>query len=121
MMKAMLAVSVAVLLSTSVATAQRGGGGACAADIKKLCGSVQPGEGRIRACIQEHLGELSEGCQARLERAKAVREACADDIKKSCAGVKKGRGRIFACLRGALANLSEPCKDALLGSASGGK
>jgi hypothetical protein len=27
----------------------------CAADVKAQCGGVQPGAGRIRACINSHL------------------------------------------------------------------
>ena len=46
------------------------GGGACAADAKKLCGDVKPGEGRVRACLQKNLDKLSEGCRARQEKGK---------------------------------------------------
>ena len=38
--------------------------GACANDIKTLCGSVQPGGGRIRDCIREHRAQLSVTCKA---------------------------------------------------------
>jgi hypothetical protein len=33
-------------------------------DIKTLCGSVQPGGGRIRDCIRQHRAELSVTCKA---------------------------------------------------------
>jgi hypothetical protein len=32
---------------------------ACRNDVKALCGSVQPGEGRIRNCMREHRTQLS--------------------------------------------------------------
>jgi hypothetical protein len=36
----------------------------CGNDIKTLCGSVQPGGGRIRDCIREHRAQLSVTCKA---------------------------------------------------------
>ncbi|WP_020176484.1 cysteine rich repeat-containing protein [Methyloferula stellata] len=44
---------------------------ACAADYKSLCSGVQPGGGRIIACLKENAGKLSPGCQKALESAKA--------------------------------------------------
>jgi hypothetical protein len=37
--------------------------GACMSDVKALCGSVQPGGGRIRDCMREHRTELSTACK----------------------------------------------------------
>ncbi len=48
---------------------KRKGTSACAADTKKLCGDVKPGEGRVKACLQKNLEKLSEGCKARQEKA----------------------------------------------------
>ena len=36
---------------------------ACGSDLKMLCGSIQPGGGRIRECIKQHRAELSTGCK----------------------------------------------------------
>ena len=36
----------------------------CGNDIKTLCGSVQPGGGRIRDCMREHRAQLSVTCKA---------------------------------------------------------
>jgi hypothetical protein len=36
---------------------------ACENDIKRFCGNVQPGEGRIKACMEAHLHELSARCK----------------------------------------------------------
>jgi hypothetical protein len=44
---------------------------ACAEDHKSLCPTVQPGGGRIIACLKENAGKLSPGCQKALESAKA--------------------------------------------------
>lgn len=35
---------------------------ACAADVDRLCAGVPPGEGRIKACMKAHVGELSAPC-----------------------------------------------------------
>src|SRR5271155_1705650 len=36
---------------------------ACAEDAQKLCAGVQPGGGRIVACLKEHKDSLSDGCR----------------------------------------------------------
>ena len=41
---------------------------ACPADIKRLCSTVEPGEGRILACLQEHEQDLSEACYQSLPK-----------------------------------------------------
>jgi hypothetical protein len=46
---------------------------ACAADFKKFCPDVQPGGGRMRACIAEHRDDLSQGCRDALQQARAHR------------------------------------------------
>jgi hypothetical protein len=40
--------------------------GACMNDVKSLCGSIQPGGGRIRDCMREHRAQLSMTCKAAL-------------------------------------------------------
>ena len=34
----------------------------CIEDMKRVCPTVQPGDGRILQCLQEHEQDLSEGC-----------------------------------------------------------
>ena len=36
---------------------------ACATDIQKLCTGVQPGGGRILACLRQHKDQVSDGCK----------------------------------------------------------
>ena len=36
---------------------------ACTADAKKFCAGVQPGGGRVVACLKEHKDELSDRCK----------------------------------------------------------
>lgn len=41
---------------------------ACEDDVKLMCPDVQPGEGRIRQCLQEHTQEISERCYQTLPK-----------------------------------------------------
>src|SRR5229473_1489865 len=43
---------------------------ACGAEIQQHCTGLQPGEGRIRACVKEHFAEFSEPCKQALIMAK---------------------------------------------------
>ena len=62
-----------LLVSSAVAQSRFG---TCAADIKKVCANVEPGEGRIGACIKEHLKDFSDACQSRLSNAAAGAKVC---------------------------------------------
>ena len=120
MIKNALVIGIALLLPASAALAQqRAVVKACAGDIKTLCAGVQPGAGLVRACIKQHVTELSDPCQAVLSKAAAIGKLCAADVKQNCVGVKPGGGRIEACVKSHLADLSEPCKDALTQAAAG--
>jgi hypothetical protein len=120
MLKNIFAIGVIVLLSvTSSMAQQRAVAKECAADVKSQCGGVQPGDGRIRACIKSHFKDLSEPCQAVLVKAAAIGKACGGDVKKLCAEVKRGGGRIEARMKSHVADVSEPCKDAMSQAAAG--
>lgn len=41
---------------------------ACIEDVKRVCLTVQPGDGRMLQCLQEHEQELSEGCYQSLPK-----------------------------------------------------
>ena len=63
--KEILAAVAILLLSTSGAIAQMRPGAravlqACKPDIARFCSQVPPGQGRIKACMKEHIHELSE-------------------------------------------------------------
>jgi hypothetical protein len=115
-----LAGCAALMLWSSSASAQDSDAAArerlavriCAADISARCHGVEGGQGGLRACVKEHLKDLSEACQARLARLAAIRKTCAADIKKNCSDARAPR-RVEACLKSALADLSDACKDAL--------
>jgi len=69
-----LAVSAIFLISTSGAMAQMRPGAravlqACKPDIAHFCSQVPPGQGRIKACMKDHIQELSEPCKEGLFQA----------------------------------------------------
>jgi hypothetical protein len=120
MLKKALIISAALLLLGAPAMAQKlAVARACAANISTLCKDVQPGGGRMRACIKSHFGELSGTCQAFVMKGAATGKACIADVKKLCAGVKPGGGRIETCMREHVAGISDGCKDALMRAIAG--
>ncbi len=109
-------VLASILLFTSAgAMAQQGDARqACGADIKQLCAGVNPGEGRLKACVAEHFGQLSASCQTALISSVTITKACKADAEQKCAGTEPGGGHIQACMKDHFTELTEPCKDALL-------
>jgi hypothetical protein len=105
--------SVITLITSTGGMAQSAAMKACGGDIKSLCAGVQPGDGRLKACIKSHFNDVSAPCQAVLVKAAAISKACSADIKKVCADVKPGAGRIDACMKSHLSEVSDPCKDAV--------
>jgi hypothetical protein len=93
----------------------------CADDLKKFCAGVQPGEGRLKACIKSHLAELSEGCAVRAYTVAVAGKICKNDVSTLCAGVVPGTGGLRACIKSHIAEVSDPCKDAMARTASGRK
>jgi len=79
----------------------------CRGDAQKLCPDVQPGGGRIAACLRENESKLSSGCQAQLGKI----EACAAETKKLCPQAK-GEGELRQCVTDKRAELSAGCRAA---------
>jgi hypothetical protein len=46
---------------------------ACEEDIHFLCAGIQPGGGRIAACLKQSASEVSPGCKAAIGAAKAAK------------------------------------------------
>ena len=84
------AVTVATLLATGTTLAQTApanppsgpphgqrqgpGGEACKADVERLCKGVQPGGGRIIACLHQNQQSVGPGCAAAMAKAREQRE-----------------------------------------------
>ena len=118
-MRSVLVVLTALLPSGSAAVAQTGE--PSASDIKTFCAGVQPGEGRIKACIKSHLTELSPTCQDTVLTAAVTGKVCKSDIAKLCAGIVPGTGGIRACIKSHMPEVSDPCRDAMSRAAAGRK
>jgi hypothetical protein len=110
-----LALLVSMLFAVGVATADAPTRkeGPCAADVKKLCPGVKPGEGRIHQCMTSHEAEISPACRevigavkAKLER---MAQVCKTDWEKYCKSIPPGDGRILSCLKGQEVNLEPAC------------
>jgi hypothetical protein len=120
MLRRVLAVSAALMLLGSIATAQtRAAVKSCAADVETHCGKLPSGTREIADCVKTHLKDFSQRCQAAMQQAKAVANECAFDIKKNCSNVKPGGSRIEHCLQAHLTRLTDSCKAAVSGSDSG--
>jgi hypothetical protein len=117
MVKIILAIVAILMLSSSSATAQRRLAiGDCAADLRKLCPDIPPGNDRLRACMREHLHDVSFPCLETLGKFAEVDESrsdCSAHLQQQCASVERGGEQFAACLRSAVASLSDTCKDAL--------
>jgi hypothetical protein len=110
MMKALfIGVTASFLLASSAVAQSRF---PCAEDIKKACSDVDPGRGRIVACIKEHLKDFSDVCKERLSTISASTKVCRDDIEKACGSVKS-RARKVVCVMDALTDLSDACQDSI--------
>jgi hypothetical protein len=86
--------------------------GPCREDAERLCKGVKSGGGRIRACLKEHVGELSSAaCKDRIQEARERHQACKEDAEKLCPGVKGKHMR--KCLKKHEADLSAACQTEL--------
>ena len=99
-----------VLLATPLAFALEPGK-ACKADLEKLCPGVEPGHGRILACIEGKTDQLSQACKDDVsKKLDAFYKACRADADKLCASVVRGEGRVMQCLKDNEASLSKSCQ-----------
>jgi len=85
---------------------------ACKADMVKHCTGVEPGQGRVRACLGEHRKGLARACRAELFK-RGVQEkndvrlhtqmeaACGADMQRFCKDVPHGDGHaeVIGCLQ----------------------
>ena len=116
MVKIILMIGTILMLRSSDATAQeRLAVGHCVADFKKLCPGLPLGD-NLRACLREHIRDVSLPCLVTLAKFAEIRKShkeCGIHLRQQCAGVERAGGQFGACLRSAAASLSDACKDAL--------
>lgn len=96
----------------------------CKKEINSYCKRVNPGEGRVLACLYAHSDRLSTKCEyalydaaVQLERAVAaltyVANECDDDLQKFCSTISVGEGRLLDCLDKHSNRIHKRCKQAL--------
>src|ERR1700747_3104009 len=88
----------------------------CTTDVSSLCAGVKPGGGRVLACLQSHVGELSVGCSTILSKAIWTAQQCAGDIHQFCPTATFGN--VSDCMRPPLGEASGTCKAAMAFMAS---
>jgi hypothetical protein len=88
----------------------------CSGDVGSLCAGVKPGGGRVLACLQSHVSELSVGCSTILSKAVWTAQQCAGDIRQFCPSATFGN--ISECMKPHLGEVSGTCKSALAFMAS---
>ena len=112
MLKSLLICAAFSFVFVSSAAMAQSGRGACVADIKKACGTIKPGGGRMATCLKERVADLSDACKARMADVAGARKTCSADIEKQQCGTK-GRIQKVTCIKDALANLGDECKAAI--------
>jgi hypothetical protein len=87
---------------------------ACRMDYFRHCPTVMPGGGRIMACLNEVIDQISPGCAALV----ATGMSCAPDVKEFCADVEPRGDGMRNCLLSYRDELSGPCAAMLATAAS---
>jgi hypothetical protein len=116
-MRAMRRLTVAsVLLMAPVGAMAQGAAvrQACGPEIQQHCAGVEPGEGRLRACVKEHFAAFSEPCKQAMLSSVAVVRACKADVQRTCPDIQPGGGHIQACMKDHFAEYSDTCKQAII-------
>lgn len=76
---------------------------ACGSDAHKRCRTVEPGGGRVVACLRSHEAELSAACKAQLPQA----AQCQEQIAKLCGDGTRKQQR--ACVESKHGELAVAC------------
>jgi hypothetical protein len=87
---------------------------ACGPELQQHCAGIEPGEGRLRACVKDNFAAFSEPCKQAMLSSVAVVKACKADVQRTCPDIQPGGGRIQACMKDHFAEYSDPCKQAIV-------
>lgn len=110
---------VGAMLKQSVDTFVDG----CGMELSAYCKDVNPGKGRLLACLYAHDDKLSLQCNramldslVQLDQAvtdlKKFAAACDSDLDTFCATVEPGGGRLLDCLEKNETSLNPTCRKA---------
>jgi hypothetical protein len=93
--KIVLMIGVILMLWSSNATARRLAVGYCIADLGYLCPGIPPGNDNLRACLREHIRDVSFPCLvtlAKFAEVRGLRKDCSAHIQQQCANVERTGG-----------------------------
>lgn len=93
----------------------------CREDIGSFCSYVEPGDGRVAACLYAHTTDLSQECYDATDELARVMEwvfdrladvylACGSDIQEHCGDASVSGGRILTCLQSQDLELTTSCR-----------
>ena len=85
----------------------------CIDDAERFCDGVEPGEGRVGQCLNEHRDSLSRACRGHVNRGRRVvmgLQACQKDAERLCSDVEPGEDRVMSCLWDQRDELSKKCR-----------
>jgi hypothetical protein len=87
----------------------------CTSDAARLCPGVEPGAGRVLACLRSRATELSPRCKLTVEptgQAQAeLTQACKAPAERLCPGTSGSAA--LDCLRWRYADVPQACQDAM--------
>jgi Cysteine rich repeat len=81
---------------------------ACGADLRQHCSGVQPGGGRVLACLEQQGPRLSAACREQLP----LMASCRDDASRLCGDVTASSWR--SCMQARSEQLSPACRQLAL-------
>jgi hypothetical protein len=89
---------------------------ACKADLDQFCAAVEPGGGRMLACLSRHQLDVSRQCQSEVvrigearDRLEGFRSTCVKDLTTLCAGVPQQAGPLLECVEANRERVSAEC------------
>jgi len=117
-----LAAAVLALALAGTESAAQDVFAACEGDIGAYCSAVEPGHGRLMACLYAHEDKVSAPCDQAIgetadmidlvfARLRHAAQQCGKDIREHCGDVAVGEGRVFACLHAERQALSPKCAE----------
>ena len=84
----------------------------CRRDAADLCSEVEPGGGRVAACLYSRLNDLSPPCHRAMRDGIAIR-ACGGEYQRYCSDIPIGYGKVSRCLRQFSDSVGPRCSEAL--------
>eukprot|EP00951_Prasinocladus_malaysianus_P013425 scaffold101517_cov39-Prasinocladus_malaysianus.AAC.1 len=99
---------------------------ACRGDVQQFCDGVEPGDGRVLACLRDNQESLSKPCDLETRNLEEkqnnnfnanpiLKRVCKEERTSYCKNVRVGRARVIRCLQENMSRseFGEACKNEL--------